>query len=310
MASALATTTIGRSLRLSVDDFALFVRVAELRNLSAVARERDVPPSQLSRALARIEASCGLKLVHRSTHGLALTDEGQTLLQHATQVLQTVAHLEADFDARRGQARGLVRIATSPVMAMLLTPALLALRQQHPALRVDVLAEDRVVDIAREGIDIAVRTGDPGGDGLVARTIGHFSRVVCAAPAYLQRQGLPRNPRELLAHSLVANLTSPALNRWPFVVDGQGFEVAAQGPLRSDNTAVVLAMGLAGLGLVRLNASAAQPHLASGALVQVLAEYTPKQRYAILAVMLPDRQRLPKVRVCLQAMAAVLADQI
>lgn len=146
---------------LSIDDFALIARVAELRNLSAVARERDVPPSQVSRALARIEKLCGARLVHRSTHGLSLTEEGESVAAHGAQLLTVAEHLQAELAERQGGASGLVRVATSPAMATFLLPCLGPLMAQHPRLRIEIAADDRLIDMAREGIDIAIRTGTP-----------------------------------------------------------------------------------------------------------------------------------------------------
>lgn len=288
---------------LSLDDFALFARVAELRNLSAVARERDVPPSQVSRALARIERLCGARLVHRSTHGLSLSDEGESLAAHGAQLLATAQALEAALDERRGDPSGLVRLATSPVLALHLLPALAPLLERHPRLRVEIAADDRLVDMAREGIDVAIRTGEPQTDGLVARAIGEHSRALFAAPAYLARHGTPQHPDDLARHRLIANSANPMLNRWPFVVDGQPQALKVAGTLRSDNTAIVLAMALAGLGIARLNRVIVAPHVAQGRLLPVLPGLVQVQTSPIYAVMLPDRQRLPKVRACVDHLA-------
>ncbi len=298
-----------RSGSLQIDDFALVARVAELRNLSAVARERGVPPSQVSRALARIERLCGVRLVHRSTHGLALTAEGESLVQRATQVLAAVEALDADFDERRGEASGLVKVSTSPVMAMLLMPSLPALLAAHPRLRVELAADDRLVDIVREGVDIAIRTGSPGGDGLVARPLGQHTRALYAAPAYLARHGVPAHPDDLAAHRLVANSANPLLNRWPFLIGGQVVERVADGPVRTDNTAVVLGAALAGLGIARLNRSVAEPQVQAGRLARVLEAFVPLAPNPILAVMRPDRQRLPKVRVCVEHFVRVFGGE-
>lgn len=289
---------------LSLDDFALFARVAELRNLSAVARERAVPPSQVSRALARIERLCGVRLVHRSTHGLSLSDEGESLAAHGAQLLAIAQELEGALDERRGDPSGLVRLATSPVLAMHLLPALAPLLERHPRLRVEIAADDRLVDMAREGIDVAIRTGEPRTDGLVARPIGEHSRALYASPAYLARHGVPGHPDELARHRLIANSASPMLNRWPFRVDGEVQELKVAGTLRSDNTAIVLAMALAGLGIARLNRVIVTPHLLAGRLRPLLEEHVLVQTHPIYAVMLPDRQRLPKVRACVDHLAA------
>jgi DNA-binding transcriptional LysR family regulator len=294
---------------LSLDDFALFARVAELRNLSAVARERGVPPSQVSRALARIEGLCGAQLVHRSTHGLSLSDEGESLAAHGAQLLAVAQALEGALDERRGDPSGLVRLATSPVLAVHLLPALAPLLARHPRLRVEMAADDRLVDMAREGIDVAIRTGEPQSDGLVARPIGEHSRALFAAPAYLAQHGAPQHPDDLARHRLIANSANAALNRWPFTVDGQPQVLKVAGTLRSDNTAIVLAMALAGLGIARLNRVIVAPHVAQGRLLPVLPGHVLVQTSPIYAVMLPERQRLPKVRACVDHLASWFAAE-
>lgn len=293
---------------LSIDDFALFARLAELRNLSAVAREREVPPSQVSRALARMERQCGVRLVHRSTHGLALTEEGESLAAHGAQVLATIAELDAELDERHGEPSGLVRLATSAVMAQYLMPSLAPLLARHARLRIEIAAADPLVDMAREGIDIAIRTG-PQPDGLVARPLGSFERGLFAAPGYLARAGQPDHPDQLSRHDLVANSASPHLNRWRFVVDGEPRELRVAGRLRTDNTGTVLAMALEGLGIARLMRSIAAPYVAAGRLVPLLAGFSGEPRGPVSAVMLPERQRLPKVRACVDHWVAWFGAQ-
>jgi DNA-binding transcriptional LysR family regulator len=300
---------MSRTAALSIDDFALFARVAELRNLSAVARERDVPPSQVSRALARIEAQCGVRLVHRTTHGLSLTDEGDRVALHGAQLLALAAELDGELDDRRAEPSGLVRLATSHVMAVFLLPALGPLLERHPRLKVEIAAADQPVDIARDGIDIAVRTGPLEHEGLVARPLGTFQRVLCASPAYLAHHGTPRHPDDLSGHRLIGSSVRPTLNRWRFVVDGAPVEVRVGGVLRSDNTTVALTMALEGLGIVRAHADSAAPHIAAGRLVPLLERFLDSPPAPIHAVMLPDRQRLPKVRACVDHLAAWFAAQ-
>lgn len=292
---------------LSIDDFALFARLAELRNLSAVARERDVPPSQVSRALARMERLCGARLVHRSTHGLTLTEEGEALAACGAQLLAAMAELDADLDERHGEPSGLVRVATSPVMALYLLPSLEPLLARHPRLRVELAADDRLLDMAREGIDIAIRTG-VSAEGLVARPLGVHQRALFAAPAYVARRGLPRHPDELSGHVLIANSANPQLNHWHLVVDGQPRELRVTGTLRTDDTGIVLAMTLQGLGIARLNKTIAAPHVAAGRLVPLLEEFIAEPASPVHAVMLPERQRMPKVRACVDHWVAWFAE--
>src|SRR4051812_10888212 len=144
---------------LQFDDMHLFARVADLGTLSAVARERDVPVSQVSRGLSRIEKVCGSRLILRSTHGLSLTPEGQTFLAYSRRLLGTVDELEGEFATSSAEVSGVVRVAASTVVAQYqLVPSLVTLAQRHPRLRVELDAGDRLVDMARDGIDLAIRT--------------------------------------------------------------------------------------------------------------------------------------------------------
>jgi DNA-binding transcriptional LysR family regulator len=189
---------------LSFDDLQLYARVAMQGTLSAVARERDVPVSQISRALSRIEKACGARLVHRSTHGLALTVEGTTFLDYCQRISATVEELEGEFAVKAAQVSGLVRVAASSVIAQYqLLPSLHALRQRHPQVRVDLIVGDQLVDMARDGIDIAIRTSHNLPDTVVARQIGVLERALYATPGYLAEAGTPQHPDDLRDHRLL-----------------------------------------------------------------------------------------------------------
>jgi DNA-binding transcriptional LysR family regulator len=191
---------------LILDDLLLFARVATLGTLSAVARERNAPVSQVSRALVRIERACGARLIHRSTHGLALTPEGETFLAYCQRMAGTLEELEGDFAAQAGAPSGLVRVAASTVVAQYqLVPSLPGLRNRYPALRVELEVSDRLVDMARDGIDIAIRTTVNLPDTVIARRIGTLGRALYATPDYLARAGTPSHPDDLRQHQLITN---------------------------------------------------------------------------------------------------------
>ncbi|MFZ5549530.1 MAG: LysR family transcriptional regulator [Pseudomonadota bacterium] len=285
---------------LAFDDLKLFSRVAALGSLSAVARERDAPVSQVSRALARIEKSCGARLIHRSTHGLALTAEGETFLGYCQRLTGTLEALEGEFAAQAREASGLVRVAASTVMAQyLLLPSLDGLSQRHPALRVELEVSDRLADMAREGIDIAIRTGTSLPETMVARQIGALGRALYASPAYAERVGLPGHPDELHHHRLIANTAATQLNHWPFFIDGQPVKRVTEGFWRTNDTGLAASMVLQGLGIGRLATVAAEPLVQQRRLVPVLAAFVDRQPVPIYAVMASARQRLPKIRACI-----------
>jgi DNA-binding transcriptional LysR family regulator len=286
---------------LGFDDLKLFARVAALGTLSAVARERDVPVSLVSRALSRIEKTCGARLIHRSTHGLALTAEGETFLDYCHRIAGTLEQLEGEFASKAREPSGLVRVAASTVIAQyLLLPSLNGLSERYPQLRVELEVSDRLADMARDGIDIAIRTTAALPETMVARQIGTLGRALYAAPAYIARAGLPSHPDDLPQHRLVANSAATQLNHWPFIVDGQAFKMTAVGHWRTNDTGVAATMVLQGLGIGRLATVAAEPLVRQQALVPVLPGFVDPQPVPIYAVTAGARQRLPKIRACIE----------
>lgn len=290
-------------MNLDLDEAALFLRVAELGSLSAAARERNAPVSQVSRGLARLEARLGVRLLHRTTHGLSLTDAGDTFSAHARRLLDTRDELAAALHLKRSGPSGWVRLAVSPVLAeAVIAPSLPSLYALYPDLQVDVLADDRLNDMAREGIDVAIRTGSPSNENLVALPMAEHGRRVVATPGYLRRFGTPQHPDDLAQHRLITSSASPLLNRWTWAAGvGQPRDSVylARGHTRSDNTALTLALVLRGVGIARVNDVVSQPYVERGELVPLLDDWFDRGRVPIYAAMLPERHRLPKVRACI-----------
>ena len=285
---------------LAFDDLKLFARIAALGSLSAAARERDVPVSQVSRALSRIEEHCRARLLHRSTHGLALTAEGATFLDYCRRLTSTFEELEGEFAASSGSPSGRVRIAASSVIAEhLLVPGLSGLRERYPALRIDLDVGDRMLDLVRDGIDIAIRTSVGLPELQIARQLGSLDRALYAAPAYVRQHGLPARPDDLLGHRLITNNAAPVLNEWPFQSDGEKAILTVDGHWRANDTAMAARMVLQGLGIGRLAVLVGDPLVRTGGLVRVLEDFVDSQPVPISAVTATARQRLPKIRACI-----------
>jgi len=290
-----------------LDDLALFARIAALGSLSAAARERDIPVSQVTRALTRLEAACGARLMHRSTHGLRLTDEGDTLLAHGQGMLNTAEVLGAELQLRQGLPSGWVRVGVSASVAeAVIAPSLPGLYALYPQLHIDIVVDDRLADMARDGIDIAIRTGDVHSDNLVARTIGHANRTLYASPTYLTRHGTPQTPDELAQHHLIGSSKAPSMNHWqrqdapaPWAVKGQSL---------TDNSAVMLTLVRQGVGMARLFDIVARPWVQTGELVPLLRDHFDVRDIPVYAVMLPERHRLPKIRACVDYWAGCLGQ--
>ncbi|MCB1994364.1 MAG: LysR family transcriptional regulator [Burkholderiaceae bacterium] len=292
-----------------LDDIALFVRIVELGTLSAAARERNVPVSQVTRALTRLEQAAGVRLLHRSTHGLSLTDEGDTFLAHARRLGDTAAELQGALSGRRDGPSGWVRVSVSAIVAeAVIVPSMPSLYARHPQLQLDIAVEDRLVDMARDGIDVAIRTGTPASETLVARRIGQFSRALYAAPAYADRHGLPDRADALPAHRLVGNSAIAAQNQWLTSTADADQALPMRAHTRTDNSAVVLSLVLAGVGIGRLMDIVARPLVAAGQLLPVLPVTTPVAPTPVYAVMLRERQRLPKLRACIDHWAGWLSS--
>ncbi len=289
-------------MHLQLDDAALFVRITELGTLSAAARERDVPVSQVTRALARLEAGCGVRLLHRTTHGLSLTDEGDTCLAYCRRMLALSDELGSELTGKLAGPSGWVRVGASQVLASyVLAPSLNGLYERHPQLHIELAADDRLADMARDGLDIAIRSGEVGSDTLVARRIGTHHRSLYAAPSYLARHGRPTHPDDLKSHRLLANSASPLLNHWGLAPkpSGPGGSLQVAGHTRADSTALLLALVLGGVGIGRLMDLVARPLVHTGQLVPLLQAHFSDPQVPIHAVMLRERQRLPKIRACI-----------
>ena len=163
-----------------------------------------------------------------------------------------------------------------------------------------------MADMARDGIDIAIRTAALP-DTMVARRIGTLGRALYASPEYAARVGLPAHPDDLAKHRLVVNSAATQLNAWPFVIDGQAVTREAEGHWRTNDTGLAANMVLQGLGIGRLATIAAEPLLRQGRLVPVLPSYVDVQEAPIFAVVAAARQRLPKIGACIDYWAAWIA---
>ncbi|WP_027796946.1 LysR family transcriptional regulator [Paraburkholderia acidipaludis] len=285
---------------LSLQDCYLFVRLAESLSVAAVARERNEHPSQVSRTLSKMEAECGLRLFHRSTHGLSLTDDGRIFLEHAKTISQNATALADDLAARSNRVSGLVRISVACILAeYVVIPNLRALTDLHADLNVSLHISDRAVDMSTEGVDIAVRAGIAPRDTHVALKLGSHRRALYGSPAYLAARGTPRFPHDLKHHDLIANAAVGSHNQWPFDGGGELSTLPVAGRIRADNTSAIVSLVRANMGIGRINKVIGDELVARGALTQVLENYEDPTEFDISAVTLAPRNRVPKVRVCL-----------
>jgi DNA-binding transcriptional LysR family regulator len=244
--------------------------------------------------LNRIETDCGARLLHRTTHGLSLTDEGDTFLAYCRQMQDQMAELSSELTGKVSGPSGWVNVSASALIAQsVIGPSLAGLYAKYPDLRIDISADDRMADMARDGIDIAIRSGELSSDTMVAKLLGSIQRSLYAAPSYLAKAGTPTHVDELSNHHLIGNSAIPAGSRWPVKL------ASNRGQTITDNSALVLSLTLGGLGIAQLIDLTARPLVATGQLVPVLAGHIEKPSIPIYAVMLQERHRLPKIRACI-----------
>lgn len=268
-----------------------FVRVVETGSFSAVAREANTSQSAVTRLVAQLEEHFGVRLLHRTTRRLSLTDEGQDLLTRARHLLEEAEALEDIFARDRAAAVGLVRIGLPVGSAMLLGPDLAAMVQSHPGLSVELVVDENVDDLVGQRLDLALRFSDSPDTSLVSRALATLGWAPVAAPAYLEAHGAPERPEDLLSHACLVHDLGPGGNRWVFEGPNGTEAVEVNGILRSNNSMVVRQAVLGGNGIAFLGEALVFNDIRSGRLYRLLPNYTARRRPAY--VVYPSRRHLP-----------------
>lgn len=279
------------------DEIALFVRVVDRGSFAAAAADLGLTPSGASRSVTRLEHRLGVRLLQRTTRKLALTPEGETLLRRGREILAAIEQAEAEVTAARGRPRGLVRVNTGTAFGKhRLVPMLSAFRERYPEVELEISIADRRVDVIDAQIDVAIRTGMPGDESMVARPLGESRRVIVASPEYLARRGTPREPADLARHDCLRITGFARLSEWPLRIDGRVVPMAVRGTVVCDSADLLRDLALAGVGIVRLAAFMLDDAIADGRLVPLLVEHHVSEPVPITAMMPPGRQHLPRVR--------------
>jgi DNA-binding transcriptional LysR family regulator len=291
-----------------INELRTFVNVVGARSLSAAARDMDLALSVVSKRLAALERRTGTRLIARSTRHLAPTEEGMALYERAQRILAEIDQAEAALTSGQVEPQGLLRVSAPIAFGRLhVGPVCRDLVRAHPALSIDLVLTDRMVDLIQEGIDVVVRIGPPKDSQLVMRKLIDDYRVVVGAPEYLQRRGTPTTPAELEAHDCVHYRGVGA--RWRLLNRAEeAVEVRADSRLRSNSGEAALDWALAGFGLAMNSWVDVKGHLRSGRLVHVLPEW--RSESAPVCALFPSSRQLPtRVRVFVDAMADSLIQR-
>ena len=283
-----------------------FVKVAEHASVSHAATELGCPKSVVSRRVAQLEQALRATLFARSTRRVALTTAGEVYLDFARSALRTLSDADERLRDLRSELSGRIRL-TAPVSwgQQVLARQLPAFLAMHPTIEIDLLLDDRLMDLAYERIDIALRMTSTGATDLVATPVARLDWVVCAAPAHLARAGTPATPTDLLQHPCMSYWRESSDDAWLLVRGSQRETVRVQGRYHANNPEAVASAALAGLGVALLPLYVCEAALADGSLQSVLPDWQAVTKFGnlITAVAPPDRLRLGRNRALVDFLA-------
>lgn len=291
----------------SLQDLKIFNRTAELGSLSACARALELTPAACSAALKRLEAELGAALFVRSTRHLRLTQQGEQFLGVVQQALLLLETGYEQLHSGRSLIRGTLQLSLpSDLGRNRVLGWLDEFMEQHPQIELRVQLSDRLADIYRQPVDLALRYGLPPDSSLIALPVARDNRrVLCAAPAYLAAHGRPRHPEELAGHNcLCFMLGEQSHNRWRFFREGRELSVAVRGNRMGDDGDAVRRWALAGHGIAYKSALDIGEELHEGRLVPLCPEWLGEP--SPLNLLCADRRQL---NPAVQALHTFLADR-
>ena len=294
---------------ISTDMLEAFVKVADHLSVSAAAADLGIGKSLVSKRVAQLETLVRATLFSRSTRKIALTPAGEVYLDFARRALQEVASAEERLRNLRSDLTGQIRV-TAPVSwgQRVLAKLIPEFLRQHPAIEIELLLGDRLMDVAHERVDIALRWTAAPAHELMSVPIAQVDWVICAAPAYLAASGEPREPDELAQHPCMNYWRESSDDAWHLQAGEREVTVRVRSRYRANNPEAVADAALAGLGIAMLPLYTCDAALAAGRLQRVLAPWTPATKFGagITAVVAPDRVRLSRN----QALLTFLQDRL
>lgn len=285
---------------MDLSDIALFRTIVSVGSLSAAARKLGTTPMLVSRRLAGLEMELGARLFHRTTRSLSLTPEGEAFLPHAT-ALQEARDAAINSVASAGSGLSGVLKVTAPnvIGHSVVVPVVADLLADNPALRVDLILSDGVIDVATAGLDVAVRVAEMKPSDMIATKVADNPFMLIAAPRYLARFGAPAVVEDLVSHPC---LKLHAMDYWPFTRGGEMHRVKVAGPMAASTVDAVRAACIAGVGLAMLTYWDVREQLDRGELQQIVLADVDPLKVGIWAVY-PTRTQMPaRVRAFIDAL--------
>lgn len=257
-----------------------------------------ITTSGVSRSLSRLEARVGVRLLDRTTRSVSLTDEGRRFYERVRPSMDGIEEAASMASASAAVVQGRLRVNIDPfVTRLLLGGRIGAILESHPGLSLELISRDQIGDLVADGVDVAVRFGEPKGASLVARKIADLRLITVAAPAYLERHGRPTEPDDLRSHACI-HLRDPQTSRpfaWEFHGQGTAFTVPTSSRLCVSDATTMLSECVAGTGVAQVFAVVVRDMIQDGTLVDLFPEWS-EETYPLYASY-PSRKNLPmKVR--------------
>ena len=284
----------------------IFVQAAEAGSFVAASRTLGLSSSAVGKAIARLEDSIGVRLFHRSTRSMTLTQEGSFYLDTCRRILSELDEAQAELSKSHTAPRGLLRVSL-PLTGMLLMPALSAFMRAYPDIRLDLDFTDRLVDVIEEGFDAVIRTGDVRDTRLMSRKLGGFRHQIVASPDYLAAKGMPMVPEDLLHHKCLHHRypSTGKLEQWPLSRDGVELRLDLPTTTIASTIEPLIHLAENGFGVTCLPPFAVKAQIADGSLRSLLEDYL--SATGTFRVLWPTSRYLsPKIRVFVDFMAVNL----
>lgn len=285
-----------------------FTRVVQSGSFAAAGHRLKLAPSVVSKHVAKLEQTLGTRLLQRSTRKLSLTDAGSAYFEHCARIVEELEQSRHAVARLQAEPSGKLRISSlNSLIEAVIAPLLPEFLQRYPKVELEIVTSDRVVDLADEGFDLALRISSSPGPLLVARRLAPIHFVICATPEYLVRHGRPQHPQELLQHNCLG--FPGALERdFEFMRAGEQIRVPIQGNFRVNNFSTLRQLALAHAGITLLPTYTIGADLAEGRLVAPLLEWRGFRNSALYAVYLPNRYGSPKLRAFVDYMIEAIGD--
>jgi DNA-binding transcriptional LysR family regulator len=267
------TITVGHMDRIT--GIELFIRVVETGSFSKAAGEVGITQPTATKAVAAMEQRLGVRLLHRSTRGVTLSEVGALYYDKCKLIAREVDEADNLATLLQSKVGGTLRISTSVAFGRrVVVPLVLRYMRQHPEVTIDLSFDDRYVNLVEQGVDLAIRMGPMADSTLGARYLGTNPWVMVAAPSYLSERGTPLAAADLPSHDCVVYSSVQGDDRWSLkTATGEKLSVPVKGPLRSNNLSAVLAAARAGMGLAVLPWYVARESLADGTVLPILSDH-------------------------------------